>query len=265
MQRLDVDPGLQHAIDITHRGQTPLKGCAANVLGEHRAAHRVDDEVDALAVRGLHHMVIKISVTCAQGYIQSERFEARQFVGRARRADDFGAQCLGHLQGGHTDARRHAVDQQPLACGETALQHQHVIDHQKGQRNAGRFLPRQRGRHRHGFTHIHHRVLRKSRRAAPHHAVTCLQRGHSRAQSDNVARAFHADGFRRARLAVQPVADDEFTPVKGCGAHAHQHLTRAGFGLRHVAQVERGVGIGHLHPVRLHEFLLSFFVMSRTT
>ena len=48
VQRLEVDVGMQHAVDVADGREPTLERHRAHVLGEHRAAHRVDHEVGAV-------------------------------------------------------------------------------------------------------------------------------------------------------------------------------------------------------------------------
>ena len=51
MQRLEVDLGVHDAVDVADRREPALEGEGAQVLGEHRAADRVDDQVGAVLRR----------------------------------------------------------------------------------------------------------------------------------------------------------------------------------------------------------------------
>ncbi len=252
VQRFEVDVGVQHAVDVPHGGETAFEGQRANVLGEHRAADGVDDEVGAMPFGGLHHRGRKVGGTRAQRDVQAERRQQRQLVRRSRGADDLRPQHFAQLQRGHAHTRRHAVDQQPLAGLEAALQHQHVVGHQEGQRDAGGRFPRQARRHRDGLGPFHQRVLGKRAGATAHHTVARLEASDAVADRDDLAGTFAADGFPRAGLAMQAVAEHELTAIQRGSVHTHQQLARCRLRQRRVAQFERGGRVGHLHPPGLH-------------
>ena len=65
MQGAEIDVGVQYAIDISHRGKPPFERKRPNILGEHRAADRIDDEVGALLVRFLHDPRREVACTRA--------------------------------------------------------------------------------------------------------------------------------------------------------------------------------------------------------
>ena len=75
MQGLEVDVGVQHAIDIAHRGEPALEGQRADVLGEHGAADGVDDEVDAMLLGGLPSPRREVGGARAQADVEAERLE----------------------------------------------------------------------------------------------------------------------------------------------------------------------------------------------
>ena len=190
--------------------------------------------------------MVKIARARAQTEVQPQRLQPIEFVLRARRADHLGAQHFGCLERGHADAGRNAAHQHPFIGCKPSLGDEHVVHHHECQWNRGSFLPCKLGRYSNRFAKIHQRVFGERTGATPHHALPHLDAGHPRGELDHLACALHPDGFGRTRL-LQAVSDDEFAAIEACRAHLHQHLLRARFGYRGLAQFERGLVGGGLH------------------
>ena len=72
VQGAEIDVGVKHAIDISHRGKPAFERKRPNILGEHRAADRIDDEVGALLVRFLHDPRREVARARAQADIEPQ-------------------------------------------------------------------------------------------------------------------------------------------------------------------------------------------------
>ena len=232
MQGVEVDLGVHHAVDVADRREPALEGEGANVLGEHRAADRVDDQVGA----ALRRSPPGPRARSRAARVRSATSRPRGASAASLSADPevpmtLRAERLAELQRRDADARRHAVDEQPFAGLQPALQHQHVEGDEEGERNARGLLPRQVGGHRHRLGRLHQRVLRERRRAAAHDAIAGPKAGDVGADGDDLARAFAADRLPAAGLAVQAVAEQELAAVERSGVQAHEQL--AGAGRRH--------------------------------
>ncbi len=251
MQRLEVEVGVQHAVDVADGREPTLEREGTDVLGEDRAADGVDDEVGAAPAGRGPHRGREIGAAGGERHVEAEARERVELARRSRGADDVRAEHLRELERGDADARGHAVDEHPFAGLHAALQHQHVVGDEKGERDRGGFLPRERGRHGHRLGRFHQRVLRERTGAATHDAVARPECGHVGAGIDDLAGAFGADLLPLAGL-VQAVAAHELAAVERSGVHAHQQLARVGHGHRSLARLERSAGIARLHPDRLH-------------
>ena len=91
------------------------------------------------------------------------------------------------------------------AC-EAALQHQHVVRHQEGQRDAGGFFPRQAGGMAIASASSISAYSENAPAQRPMTRSPGLKRGDLGADGDDLAGAFAADRLPAAGLAVQAVA-----------------------------------------------------------
>ena len=83
MQGLEVERGGHHAVQVADDRQPPLEGQRADALGEHGAAHVVDDEVHAAGVGGLQHGLGEVAGPRAEADVESELLEPGQLLGGA--------------------------------------------------------------------------------------------------------------------------------------------------------------------------------------
>ena len=215
----------------------------ADVLGEDGAADGVDDEVGAVLAGCLHDRGREVGArACTSATSSPSGFERRQLVGRARGADDLRAQHLAQLQRRHADAGGHAVDQQPFAGLQPALQHQHVVRRRGRSAGCWRPLP---------TTALAGTAMASAASISAYSENAPAQRPITRspglkpadlgADRDDLAGAFAADGLPGAGLAVQAVAQHELAAVERRGVHAHQQLLRSRLGHRRLAQFEHRV------------------------
>ena len=131
--------------------------------------------------------------------VETELLQLRELGRRARRADDAGAERLRGLQRSDADTRRHPRHEQPFGGLQPALQDQHVVHDEEGQRHRGRRFHRQAGRDRDRLARIHHGVFGERAGATPHHALPDLQTGDAGAERGDLAGAFDAGGLGRRR------------------------------------------------------------------
>jgi hypothetical protein len=80
--------------------------------------------------------------------------------------------------------------------------------------------------------------FRKRARAASHHAIAGGKAAHAGTDRDDLARAFHSGGLRRAGL-QQPVAHDELAAIQARGTHLHEELSGSRRWRFDVATLER--------------------------
>ncbi len=163
----------------------------------------------------------------ADAEVEAERFQLVELFLRAGGARHARAQRFGSQQGRHAHAGRHAGDEQPLALLQVALLHQHVVDHEEGQRRGGGLFPGHVRRHRDRVGLVHQRVFGKAGRQPSHHPS---------ARSFDLAGALGSADFRRTGLG-EAVAQ-ELAAVETGGLDAHQELPGPGLRLRRFAQFE---------------------------
>ena len=115
-QRAEVELGLRAAADADHRD--PAAGRErGDVAGHVRAADELEDDVErAVLLEALG--VDRLDV---------ERVDARAQLGVADGGGDARAGHLAELHGGHADAARAAVHEQPLAGAQPGLGEERVV------------------------------------------------------------------------------------------------------------------------------------------
>ena len=74
VQRVDVELGLHHPVEIADGGEASLEGERADALGEHRPADVVDHQVDPFAAGRLHDRVVEVRLSRFDADIETERF-----------------------------------------------------------------------------------------------------------------------------------------------------------------------------------------------
>ena len=70
VQCIEVDLGLQAAVEVADGGVAAFVAQAANGLGEHRAADVVDDQAHAFAAGRLHHRVMEVRIAGVDGDVK---------------------------------------------------------------------------------------------------------------------------------------------------------------------------------------------------
>ncbi len=126
-------------IALANFDETAIRAKRLKALRDGLTGQRVQHDVHALPVRGLHNFVGEIQRARVHHLLNAERAQILALLFTAGSRKNFSAEASRQLHGGQPDAARGGVNQHPLALPHPAQMMQSIVGRQEYNRDSGRF------------------------------------------------------------------------------------------------------------------------------
>ncbi|KFE58860.1 hypothetical protein DB31_6157 [Hyalangium minutum] len=259
-------------IHLAHLQEPAPRSHDRQALGDELAGERVEHQRDALSAGVTSDLVREVEGARAHHPLHAHAVEGSPLAS-AGRGEHLGTRALGDLHGGHANAPRRGVDEDPISPRDAAEPVQAIPCGEERDRDGGGLRGAHAFRAAHGLPGVHGDIPGEALWSERHHGIAHGHMGHPRTHARHGASALEPQGARIARVhpeRVEHVAEvqthrlDGDLDLSGCrlpAASRHQgqilqhstpgDLQHVGLGIREPQRAARLTGLHQPREVAL--------------